>query len=205
MDYANLVAFDYHVFTIINGVIGRSILFDDVMMSIAKYGMLIFDCYLIYLWFRGRSEQELEQNRKRAIYAATSALVALGINQLVGLTWFRERPYIKHPVHMLLPYSPDPSFPSDHAAGDFSIATGVLFGKPIEGSILFVIAIVLAISRVYVGLHYPFDVLGGALIGVFGSVVVELFKGLLERPVTWVILLYQKIENKIPLLKSIRL
>lgn len=204
MDYSSLVAFDYHVFTIINGVVGRSALFDDIMMLIAKYGPLVFDFYLVYLWFKGRSEKEVAQNRKRAIYAATSALVALGINQLVGLTWFRERPYIKHPVHMLLPYSPDPSFPSDHAAGGFSIATGVLFGKPIAGSVLFVFAIVLAISRVYVGLHYPFDVLGGALIGVFGSVVVELFKGSLERPVTWVFMLYQKIENKIPMLKSIR-
>lgn len=43
--YANLVAFAYHLFTIIHGVVGRSALFDDVMMLIAKYGPQIrFRC-----------------------------------------------------------------------------------------------------------------------------------------------------------------
>lgn len=204
MNYDALVTFDYHMLTIVNDLVGKSNLLDGLMVFIAKYGPLVFDVYLVFLWFKGKSDIELRQNRKSAIYAATSALIALGLNQIIGHAWFRERPYVEHPVHMLLPYSPDPSFPSDHAAGGFSIATGVLLGKPIAGFILFLFAMILAISRVYVGLHYPFDVIGGGLIGILGAIVVNLCKVLLERPVTWVFTLYQKIENKIPILKSVR-
>lgn len=204
VNYDTILAVDYHVLTIVNDLVGKSSLLDGLMVLIAKYGPLVFDAYLVFLWFKGKSDIELRQNRKRAVYAAASALVALGINQIIGHAWFRERPYVEHPVHMLLPYSPDPSFPSDHAAGGFSIATGVLLGKPIAGFILFLFAMILAISRVYVGLHYPFDVLGGGLIGILGAVVVNMCMGLLGRPINWIFMLYQKIENKIPILKSVR-
>ena len=152
MDYNILLAFDYNIFVIINGLVGKSAFLDSLMVFIANYGPLVFDAYIVFLWFRGKSEAELVASRKRAIYVALSALVALGINQVFGHLWFRDRPYVHHPAHMLLPNSPDPSFPSDHAAGGFSIATGVLFGRSLPGVVLLIFATMLAISRVYVGL-----------------------------------------------------
>ena len=132
------------------------------------------------------------------IYAAFSALVALGINQGFGHLLFRDRPYVHHPAHVLLPYSPDPSFPSDHAAGGFSIATGVLFGRSLPGVVLLLFALMLSISRVYVGLHYPSDVAGGAIFGILGAVIVEMCKGLLERPIQYILFIWEWIEQKFP-------
>jgi len=60
----------------------------------------------------------------------------------------------------------DPSFPSDHAAAAFAIAAVVLALRPRLGIATLAAAVAVAYARVYVGLHYPADVAGGALIGV---------------------------------------
>lgn len=205
MNYDYFLTIDYNTYEILNGLVGQSSFLDNFMVLIAKYGPLIFDLYLVYLWFRGTSKEELEINRKRAIYAAFSALVALGINQIFAHLYLRDRPYVHHPAHLLLPYSPDPSFPSDHAAGGFSIATGVLLGRTLPGIALLIFAAILAISRVYVGIHYPSDILGGAVVGIFGAFIVERCQRILERPIYWVFLLWRHIEDKIPFLKAIKL
>ncbi len=202
--FDTLLAIDYMVYSVVNGIAGTAGFLDNLMIFIAKYGPLVFDAYLLYLWFRGNSERDLELNRKLAIYAACSALVALGINQVLGHLYFRERPYIHHPAHLLLPSSPDPSFPSDHSAGGFSIATGILLGRRLPGIVLLAFSVVLAFSRVYVGLHYPSDVLGGALFGILGALVVAGGKNLLEQPIHWVFRLWDSVEKRLLLLKKVR-
>jgi undecaprenyl-diphosphatase len=204
MSFDTLLTIDYNVFSVVNGLVGKIKILDTVMILIAKYGPLVFDAALVVLWFRGKNYLSVMRNRRRAIYAAVSALIALAINQVVGYTWFRDRPYIHHPDHLLLPVSPDPSFPSDHAAGGFSISTAILFEHRFLGAVLVVFAAILAAARVYVGIHYPSDVLGGAIIGIIAAVITELIKGLLERPIHWILILWRWLENKLPFLKFAR-
>ena len=63
------------------------------------------------------------------------------------------------------------SFPSRHTFSVFSIATLLLFAQPILGSILLILGVALAISRVLLGIHFPRDVIAGALIGVISSLL----------------------------------
>jgi undecaprenyl-diphosphatase len=80
----------------------------------------------------------------------------------------RLRPYAAHPghAHLLISRSPDPSFPSDHATGAFALALGIWLYDRTLGAILLMLAAVLAFARVYVGTHYPGDVIAGAVIGI---------------------------------------
>lgn len=86
----------------------------------------------------------------------------------------RIRPYDAHITHLIVDRSVDFSFPSDHATASFAIAAAFLLHRlPKRGFIFFAVAVLLAMSRVYVGTHYVSDVLGGAVTGIVAAVLVR--------------------------------
>jgi undecaprenyl-diphosphatase len=107
--------------------------------------------------------------------AGLALAFGLAVNQLIGQLWFRVRPYdAVSAIQPLLPPSPDPSFPSDHATAAFALTAVVLATLPRLGLLLLVEAVVLSVSRVAVGLHYPSDVLGGLLVGFAAAALAQL-------------------------------
>jgi undecaprenyl-diphosphatase len=157
---------DYSVFRAINGLAGRSSALDAVMIASAKYLPIVFALALVALWLSWRP-----RNQRGAFLAGASALIALGLGQIVGKALPRPRPYLSHAVHQLIPPSLDTSFPSDHAILGFAIAVMVWRYNRRAGGVLLVLATLMAIARVFVGAHYPGDVLGGAVLGALTSVV----------------------------------
>ncbi len=179
--------FDYTILMFINGLSGHGVWLDRMIASFSQYGPLIFGVYLIWLWFSGTSPVEREENRKNALYAFFAAILAMAINQAIGFMWYRNRPFVDHRINRLVSTAQDASFPSDHAAGGFSIAGSALLGRSWGGAALTCLALLLSISRVYVGVHYPSDVLGGMAVGLISSIIVERNKDLLERPISLVL------------------
>jgi len=106
--------------------------------------------------------------------AGLSFLLGLGFNQLVLLFVQRVRPYDVHVTRLIIDRSADFSFPSDHATAGFAIAaTFLVHGLPRRGFVFLALAVLLGISRVYIGTHYAGDVLGGALTGILAAALVK--------------------------------
>ena len=157
---------DYTLYKAINGLSGSAFP-DDVFKFLANYlpAIIVVLVALAFLvpWSRSRVER-----RNGASLATASAGVALLIAQPITHLVDRTRPYIDHPAHahLLISRSHDPSFPSDHATGAFALAFGIWLYDRTLGTVLLVLAAILAFSRVYVGTHYPGDVVGGAVLGI---------------------------------------
>ena len=110
-------------------------------------------------------------------------LVSLGLKQGIG----RERPNVAYAEPKPLVHAPhDASFPSGHATVSFACATVLSFYALRARPAFFVLAAAIAWSRVYVGVHYPLDVLGGAVLGVGIAIALRWLTASLRRsrPVT---------------------
>jgi undecaprenyl-diphosphatase len=102
------------------------------------------------------------------LQTAASFIVAGGATFVAKKVFNRERPFVTHPdVIYAKEYPTDPSFPSGHTAFAFSTATSLSLAIPkwyvIAPSFAFAGAV--GYSRMYLGVHYPSDVLGGAIVG----------------------------------------
>lgn len=169
---------DYTIFHFINQFAGKSGTLNDLMIGLAKYGVVLMALPLLYMRFRGD-----ESKKKVALLSLLSLAIALLVNQVVGHIYFRERPFAFHEVNLLLAKSADPSFPSDHSAFVFAIAWLILFKDRRIGAFALVLATLVGISRVFVGTHYPGDVLGGAVVGLICATIVWKVRNILD-PIT---------------------
>ena len=115
--------------------------------------------------------------RRWGVFVLTVIAIALSDWSSTGLKSLvdRPRPPLRYPEpKTLVPLPHDSSFPSGHAATSFAAATMLSLSFPRFAPFLYVLAAAIAFSRVYVGVHYPLDVVGGAVLGVLVAVVLRL-------------------------------
>jgi undecaprenyl-diphosphatase len=144
----------------------------------ANDGVVVFAGLLLAAWVLARASGDL-RSVAASLWAPVGALVALGVNQLLVAGVAEPRPYDVLPhVLVLVHRSADGAFPSDHAVMAGSVTAGVLLVHRRLGLVTAALAVLMALTRVYVGAHWPLDVVAGLAVGA----VVALASYALVRP-----------------------
>lgn len=145
---------------------------------LAKYTPYFFIAVLIFYWLYKKFRYQ-----DTVLYAGYSALLGLLINYVITLFYFHNRPFMDGLGGNLIHHVADSSFPSDHTTFMLSIAFSFLFFPKTRklGIILSFIGFIGGIARVFVGVHYPFDILGSLFIAFLAGAVVYLLRNKFKK------------------------
>lgn len=187
---------DKAVFLWIYGLSGHVPFIDGLMKLITNdifMPMIIF-LILIAMWFASHDQKARELNQ-RAVF---SALLSMGISNIIvkicNILYDRPRPYDVLPnIQTLFHHSDDSSFPSNMAAVFFAVAMGVWIYNRKLGWWLFIPAVLVSFSRIYVGIHYPLDIVGAFFTAMVSTGIAFLVLKVIEPLPTKVIKLMRKI------------
>jgi len=156
---------DWNLTAALNAWAGRSSLLDASAIFLAEDALVLFGLLLIALWVWPGS---LHQRRTRQRYILNAVLALTGAlltAHFLGVFFYRARPFVDHAVTLLIAHPPDASFPSDHltVAGVLIVALWPVLGR--TRWFLIGLSIVIGLARLFVGVHYPTDILGGFVLG----------------------------------------
>jgi undecaprenyl-diphosphatase len=171
---------DFKLFQLINSLIGRFPLLDalarflgnDYVITTALVALLVF------LWF------SRDEHLQAAVLRAGLALLLVnGLVKLCNLFWFRARPFTHNDIRLLFYHPSDSSFPSNIAATCFALAWTIWLACPNQrryAALMVLGATLLSLARLYIGVHYPLDILGGILTGMLAAWLVQRLAPLLQ-------------------------
>ena len=178
-------SFDYAIIKFINQFSAKSWAFDKIIGFLAgnnlyKGGVLI--ALIWWAWFK--REDRHTRNREHILSTLLSCVVAIFLGKvLASILPFRLRPIHEASLRFLLPFDEHTidlegwsSFPSDHAALFFTISVGLLFiAKRVGLFALFYTILFILFPRVYLGYHYPSDIIVGAMIGTITALIGNIY------------------------------
>jgi len=172
------MAWNTQLFLLLNGPAapGPTILF--AMRMLAGSPVVIAPALLVWLWVRRPDDR-----RAGLLAVALAALAGQAVNLGLGALWFEPRPFMAGIGHTLLAHAADNGFPSDHSTLMFALGSGlVLTGAArTAGAAICLLGLGVAWARVYLGVHFPIDVLTGIPVGVAAGWLARLIQPLLGR------------------------
>lgn len=163
---------DLYIFQQINQFAGKFVCLDGLAVFFAKY----FE-YILILFLLSFLVKNFKKYWPMIIQGFLSAVLArFVIVDFIRWLWLRPRPFVGNHINLLFSYnSAEPSFPSGHAAFYLAIATIVYAYNKKAGVLFYIASFLIAIARVFSGIHWPSDILVGALIGIFSGWLIIVF------------------------------
>lgn len=152
---------NFNALKLLNGYAGKYYLLDLFMIIITHTGIFILLGMLFCTW-----------NKKTILKGIISAVSAYLIDAIISLIYFTPRPV---EGMFLISRKIDSSFPSTHTLISFSLAFTIYFYNKKLGIIALIIAAIVAISRIFLAMHYLIDVIGGIIIALLVCYIVERF------------------------------
>lgn len=128
----------------------------------------------IGLWLWGPRHQVSAQ-RQLVIKITMAMAISMCLSLLLGHLFPHNRPFVDHVGYNFLHHSADYSFPSDHGTVIFTFAVAfIAWHRAWSGLLLMGTALAIAWSRIYVGVHWPLDMLGGLMVALCGCMSAQL-------------------------------
>lgn len=150
---------------------------------------LLYCMILLFAWFWLRGNYD---TKKQILKAFIFTSIAILISQCISHVYYHPRPFVMEVGRTLIYHAPNGSFPSDHMLIFSSIAFSYLFSAQRKvGAFLLIMAWLVAWSRVYLGVHFPLDMLGAFLLAFalnfFGLKLWNLYK---EKIMQWALTIH---------------
>jgi undecaprenyl-diphosphatase len=158
--------FDSAILHWFNSFAGRNHVFDVVTAAFTNYAPVLFA--LLFLGYFFLTRTETGRMRRTVILSGLSGVVAVVLVLVISHFFYRARPFVATPdmVRQLIPHPNDSSFPSDHATGSAAFAAGMWRAPSRSAAWIFtVVAVLVGLSRLVAGVHWPTDILASFVLG----------------------------------------
>lgn len=166
----SLAELDVFIFAAIHGGATAPASAIFVATLIAKLVIYALPLHLALLCLRGG-----ERGRQTALALLLALMFGFCASYLIGQIFYRPRPFLAGIGEELMAHRPSPSFPSNHALIFFAYAWTLLLLRHFRlGSAILIAGLIVAGARIYLGVHYPGDILGGLVLGL-ASALASLF------------------------------
>ncbi|MGN4818972.1 undecaprenyl-diphosphatase [Bacillus cereus group sp. MYBK139-2] len=191
---------NYTVFQWFNNFAGSSKLLDSLMIAITNSAAYVAILFMLILWFNNGKKVNAIKKQYTVLYTTLSVIIALLVNVVIHAVYYHPRPFVSHDVHQLVPHAADSSFVSDHSVLVFSIAFVFLLRGEKLKYVALIWAVLVGVSRMYVGVHYPLDILGAAFLTFITSGLVVQSTRTFEPIAKFVFKTYALVTKRIPFL-----
>ncbi len=173
------MSFDYSIFRLVNGASGKLQLLDWLGLFLADYLGYVIILGIIILLF-------LKKDWRQRFYffslGALSVILSRGVaTEVIRFFYYRPRPFLTLNIQPLINSDQTGSFPSGHATAYFALAMVVyyfceknreIFSRKWEWLFMGA-ALLMGIARIFIGVHWPLDILAGAIIGIGSAFLVK--------------------------------
>ncbi|MDZ4992497.1 phosphatase PAP2 family protein [Clostridium perfringens] len=185
------------IFNSINGLAGKNHLLDSIMLFSSQKLPYIFAATVVVVYSIGVIGKK-KKARGIAVDTVVFTVINLLISMIIGHFYYAPRPFVNDPnANLLYPHKPNSSFPSDHSIASMSIALGLNRYNKVLGTVFILLSILMGVSRVYVGHHYPQHVVASFVMVIILNVLYTKF---LSKRVQKI---YFSIEKHIPILNNL--
>ena len=174
---------DLAIFRWANSWAGVNNFYDWSIIFRAEYLAWAVGFGVLLFWVFGRDKKK---ELLMIIHSFAAAVVARFIfTEVIRYFYDRPRPFeVLNNIYQLIQREAGGSFPSGHAAFFFALATGVFFYRKWWGVLFYALALAIGLARVAAGLHWPSDILAGAVIGIFSAILINFLFKKIKKPMS---------------------
>lgn len=158
---------NYTIFKNIQKLAGYRSPIDLFMILISNKIRYLYIFVLLFMWFKNESSNKAARN------SVVSIGISLIIHTIIKLFYYKPRPFVYQRVGILIPSKMDSSFPSKHTMLVFALSTSIFLYNRVLGAIMWGLSVLTGVSRIWVGHHYPSDIMGSAVISTIVSMLVN--------------------------------